>query len=113
MQVFAETERLLLRAIVPSDVDAMFELESDPAVHKYLGERPVKTKQQNEQIIKFVRKQYQENGIGRWVVIDKSSDQFIGLTGLKLAKETINNQSNYYDLGYRLIREYWDNWLAT
>jgi len=113
MQVFAETERLILRAIVPSDVDAMFELDSDPAVHKYLGGRPVKTKQQIEKIIEFVRKQYQENGIGRWAVIDKSSDQFIGWTGLKLVKETINNQSNYYDLGYRLIRKYWGKGLAT
>ena len=113
MQIFTETERLILREIVPSDVEAMFELDSDPAVHKYLGGRPVRTKEQVEQIIEFVRKQYQENGIGRWAVIDKKSDQFIGSTGLKLVKDTINNHSNYYDLGYRLIREYWGKGLAT
>lgn len=35
MKVFAETERLILRELVPEDVNGMFELDSDPDVHRY------------------------------------------------------------------------------
>lgn len=41
-----ETERLILRAILPTDVDALFELDSDPEVHRYVGQRPVTDKDQ-------------------------------------------------------------------
>ena len=35
MKIFAETDRFLLRELLPSDIDGMFELDSDPEVHKY------------------------------------------------------------------------------
>ena len=39
-----ETERLILREILHSDADAMFELDSDPEVHRYLGNEKMKNK---------------------------------------------------------------------
>ena len=39
-----ETERLILRPVVDADVDGMFELDSNPEVHKYLGNNPITTK---------------------------------------------------------------------
>lgn len=113
MTVFAETPRLFLREITMNDVDGFFDLDSDPEVHKYLGTQPVTTKDQIIDIIKSVRQQYIDNGVGRWAIIDKSTNRFIGWTGLKLVKDVINNQSNYYDLGYRLIRKYWGQGIAT
>ena len=41
MKVFVETERLILRELLPTDIDGMFELDSDPVVHKYLGNNPI------------------------------------------------------------------------
>jgi len=43
MNIYVETERLILREILPIDVEGMFELDSNPIVHKYLGNKPVKT----------------------------------------------------------------------
>ena len=37
MKIFAETKRRILREILPIDIDGMFELDSDPDVHEYLG----------------------------------------------------------------------------
>lgn len=37
MKIFAETKRRILREIIPIDIDGMFELDSDPDVHEYLG----------------------------------------------------------------------------
>jgi [ribosomal protein S5]-alanine N-acetyltransferase len=113
MQIFVETERLILREILPSDEMGMFELDSDPEVHKYLGNKPIKNIEQARQNIEFIRQQYTDNGIGRWAIIEKEKTNFIGWAGIKLIKETINNHSNYYDLGYRLIRKHWNKGFAT
>lgn len=58
-------------------------------------------------MIDSIRRQYIENGIGRWAVIDKESNNFVGWSGLKLITAKINNHQNFYDLGYRLIKRYW------
>ena len=99
MKIFAETERLILREILQSDLDGMFELDSDPEVHKYLGNKIVSDKNQIAKVIDFVRQQYIDNGIGRWAVIDKRTNAFIGWTGLKFVTELTNGRKNYYDLG--------------
>lgn len=113
MHVFAETERLIIREIVPSDAEGFFELDSDPEVHRYLGNKPIKDIRQAEEVIALVRQQYIDNGIGRWAMVEKSSNRFIGWTGLKLVRQNINNHENFYDLGYRLIRKYWGQGYAT
>ena len=95
------------------DVDPFYEMDSDPEVHRYLGTQPIKNKDQIADMIKYIRQQYIDNGIGRWAIVDKETNQFIGWTGLKLVKDMMNNQTNYYDLGYRLIRRYWGRGIAT
>ncbi len=112
-KVFAETPRLILREILPSDVDGMFELDSDPAVHRYLGNKTVTSKEEIIQVIQYIRQQYTDHGIGRWAIIDKNSQEFMGWTGLKFVTEPTNNHQNYYDIGYRLIPKYWGKGIAT
>ncbi|MFC3562615.1 GNAT family N-acetyltransferase [Pedobacter jamesrossensis] len=113
MKIFAETERFILRELLLTDVDGFFELDTNPEVHKYLGNKPVKNKDQIIDNINFIRTQYLSNGIGRWAIIDKKSNEFIGWTGLKFITDETNNHKNYYDLGYRLIKKYWGQGIAT
>ena len=113
MKIFIETDRLMIRALLPEDAEGIFELDSDPEVHRYLGNKPIKTIEQAAETIQFIRQQYLDNGIGRWAVIEKGTNTFVGWTGLKLMKETVNNHNNYYDLGYRLIKKYWGKGYAT
>jgi RimJ/RimL family protein N-acetyltransferase len=113
MKIFIETDRLMIRALLPEDAEGIFELDSDPEVHQYLGNNPIKTVAQAAEAIQFIRQQYLDNGIGRWAVIEKGTNKFVGWTGLKLMKETVNNHNNYYDLGYRLIKKYWGKGYAT
>ena len=42
-------------------------------------------------VFHFVRQQYRDHGIGRWAVIDKKTNEFIGWTGLKFVTELTNN----------------------
>lgn len=113
MKVFIETERLIIREIVPEDVDGMFELDSNPDVHKFLGNNPIKTREESRDTIKFIRQQYADYGIGRWAMIEKQTNNFIGWNGFKFITETINNHTQYYDLGYRMIQKYWGKGYAT
>ncbi|MBK8414154.1 MAG: GNAT family N-acetyltransferase [Bacteroidetes bacterium] len=107
MQIYVETPRLILREMVESDVDGFFELDSDPEVHRFLGNHTVKSKEECTAVIKYVRQQYVDFGIGRWAVIEKQSGSFMGWTGIKFVTDELNNHKNFYDLGYRFIRKYW------
>jgi len=113
MKIYAETPRLILRELVPSDAEAFYEMDSNIEVHKYLGNNPIKTIDQASEAIFNVRQQYIENKIGRWAAIEKSTGDFIGWSGLKLVKENWNNHLNFYDVGYRLNPKYWGKGYAT
>ena len=113
MIIFEETKRLILREVLPEDEVGFYELDSDPDVHKYIGSQTIDSIEEARETIRFIRKQYIDNGIGRWTVIEKSTNNFIGWSGLKLIKTQTNNHINYYDIGYRLIKRYWGNGYAT
>jgi len=112
MKKFIETERLILREIDERDVQGIFELDSDPEVHRYLGNKPIASIEESESIIEYIMNQYKVNGIGRWAVIEKATNEFIGWAGLKYEKE-VRKEMNYYDLGYRLKRKFWGKGIAT
>lgn len=65
MKINLETERLNIREIELSDVDDMFEMDSDPEVRKYIDQSPNQKKEEITEAINFIRNQYKENGIGR------------------------------------------------
>lgn len=108
-----ETERLILRELLPTDDEGMFALNSDPLVHKYLGTAPFTTIDQSRAIIDMIRGHYRDFGIGRWAVIEKSSGDFIGWTGLKFMNTERNGHINFIDVGYRFIPKYWGKGYAT
>ena len=111
MKIHIETKRLILRDLEAFDLQGMFELDSDPAVHRYLGNRPIKTLEDAKSAIAYVRDQYEEHGIGRWAVINKATNEFVGWSGLKYEKYV--RKEPYYDLGYRLRKKFWGRGIAT
>jgi [ribosomal protein S5]-alanine N-acetyltransferase len=113
MQIFVETERLILREILPTDDVGMFELDSDREVHRYVGGKPQTQIEESRVVIERVRQQYLDFGIGRWAMIAKTSGEFMGWTGLKYCTEVRGGHVNYYDVGYRMIKRYWGKGYAT
>ena len=112
MKSIIETKRLILRELKPSDVEGMYALDSNADVHAYLGNTPVKTREESQQTIKFIREQYKENGIARFAVIDKQTNSFMGWCGLKYESD-LRIDKSYYDIGYRLRKRYWGGGVAT
>lgn len=113
MNLILETNRLLLRELQLSDAEAFFAMDSNPKVHKYLWNKPVQKMEETIEIIEYVRKQYIENGIGRFAMISKENNEFIGWSGLKFNTEPVNNKTNFYDIGYRLDEKFWGKGYAS
>lgn len=112
MQIKIETKRLVLRPISESDAQDFFELDSNPEVHRFLGNQVATSIEESKDMIANILEQYQTNGIGRLAIIDKSTKAFLGWSGLKY-EENLRKEFNYYDLGYRLKQKYWGNGYAT
>lgn len=108
-----ETERLYFRELLATDDAAIFELDSDAEVHQYLGQHPITTIADARQSIKHIRQQYVDNGIGRFAIIEKDTNSFVGWGAFKLITEPTNGHQFYHDLGYRLIKRYWGKGYAT
>ncbi|MFL1897218.1 GNAT family N-acetyltransferase [Aquimarina sp. 2-A2] len=111
-KVTIETERCIIRDLEETDAEGMYELDSDPEVHEFLGKQPIQTIEEAKHNIALIRAQYVTNGIGRWAIIDKKTNDFIGWTGLKF-EHGLRKEFDYYDLGYRLRKKYWGKGIAT
>lgn len=112
MNIKLETERLILRPVEMRDVEGMFLLDSNPNVHTFLGNKPVKKIEESIGYIKNLQNQYQENGIARFAVIHKESGEFLGWSGIKFITEEENNHINFYEIGYRFREEFWGKGFA-
>jgi len=106
---FLTSDRLYLREFVPSDWENIYQLDSDPEVMKYLSQFAMDDKSDYPKIIERCIAYYHENpGFGVWAVIEKESDKFIGWFMLKKYK-----YSDDQELGYRLMKKYWNRGYAT
>ncbi|MRX41489.1 GNAT family N-acetyltransferase [Flavobacterium sp. LC2016-23] len=113
MKTPIETERLILREFLSSDDAGMFELDSNPNVHTYLGNKPVTHIDESRAYINFVQQQYKDFGTGRWAVILKETNEFLGWSGIKFITDEINNHKDFYEIGYRFIERHWGKGYAT
>lgn len=114
MNLILETERLLLRPLELSDAEALFELNKNPNVHKYLWQKPEVVIDESIKVIEYVQRQYAENKIGRFATILKETGEFIGWTGIKFVNDHVENgNTNFYDYGYRLSEPFWNKGYAT
>ncbi|WP_431158500.1 GNAT family N-acetyltransferase [Winogradskyella poriferorum] len=112
MNYLIETDRLYMRRFLPTDTQDMFEMDSNPKVHKFLGNNPVKTIEESEKMVAGVIQQYSDYDIGRLAMILKSTNEFVGWSGLKYERE-VRQEFNYYDVGYRLKESFWGHGYAT
>ena len=113
MNLILETDRLLLREMKLSDAEALFEMDCNPNVHKYLWNKPMNSIDEVNEYINMIRTQYVKNKIGRFVVIEKESNKLIGWAGLKYNTEKLNNRINFYDIGYRFNESAWGKGYAS
>src|SRR5262245_61901856 len=113
MQVFLETERLVLRRFTEGDVDHLFNLDSDPAVMRFLtgGTPTPRAAIQQEILPRFLRSNERYDGFGAWAAIEKASGEFLGWFSLRPPNDS--SSPDEVELGYRLRQAAWGKGYGT
>ncbi len=111
MQVFLETESLILRRFTTEDVDNLVELDSDPAVMRYVtgGLATPRHEVETEVLPAYLDYYERFEGLGYWAVVEKSSGEFIGWFEFRPQGDATDE----VELGYRLRASAWGKGYAT
>src|SRR6266566_5058185 len=112
MQVFLETERMVLRLFTAADADYLFDLDSDPEVMRFLtrGRPTPREVIQNDILPAFLRSYEPVSGLSVSAAIEKESGEFLGWFSFR-PKDAA--RPNEVALGYRLRRAVWGQGYAT
>lgn len=105
-----ETERLILRRLVPQDLDALYALYRDPLLRRYFPEGTLTLAETREELEWFLNGHPHHPELGLWATILKENGQFIGRCGL--LPWTIDDQFEV-EIAYLLAREHWGQGLAS
>jgi ribosomal-protein-alanine N-acetyltransferase len=80
--VILETERLLMRRLVASDLDDLSALYRDPEIRRYFAEGTLTLDETLEELEWFLNGHPDHPELGLWATIHKPTGQFIGRCGL-------------------------------
>lgn len=69
--IILETNRLLLRHLIPDDLDRLFELYSDPEMRRYFPEGVLSYEENKEELEWFLNGYPQHPELGLWATIHK------------------------------------------
>ena len=104
-----ETQRLLLRPMEITDIDAMLHIFTDPLVIASFGIPPFERHQMKQWVQRNLSHQ-NEFGYGLFSVILKYNDLLIGDCGLE---HRVIDGETVTELGYDFLSDYWHKGLAT
>jgi ribosomal-protein-alanine N-acetyltransferase len=110
MTTIFETQRLILRHQVLSDLDDLWALYSDPEITKYIPDAPRSREEAKEELEWHMHGHPKFPELGLWATIYKETGKFIGRCGL--LPWTIEGQQEV-EVAYTIAREFWGQGLAT
>ena len=104
-----ETERLILRRVLPSDVKEMFELRSNPETMKYIP-RPLLTNHEEALAhIQMMEDKIETNEGINWAITIKGDDKMLGVIG----HYRIKPEHYRAEVGYMILPEYHGKGITT
>jgi RimJ/RimL family protein N-acetyltransferase len=112
VEIFLETDRLLLRKFTEDDVGNLYDLNSDPEVMHFLTKDvPTPREVIRSQILpRFLRFYELFEGRGFWAAIEQASGDFLGWFAFTLARDGGLDEA---ELGFRLRRSAWGKGYGT
>jgi RimJ/RimL family protein N-acetyltransferase len=112
MQVFLETQRLVLRRFSMADADNLVSLDADPDVMRFVpGGTPTSREEiENEYLPAFLGYYRRYEGYGFWAAIEKDAGDFVGWFHFRPARDAAPGE---VELGYRLRKSAWGKGFAT
>lgn len=113
VDTYLETERLALRRFTADDADLLIELDSDPAVMRYLtGGEATAPEMVRERHLPYIIAGYEkwDGDLGLFAAQERDGGAFIGWLCLRPEPDGPREEA---ELGYRLRRAYWGRGYAT
>jgi RimJ/RimL family protein N-acetyltransferase len=112
MQVFLETDRLVLRQFTVADADNLVDLDADPDVMRFVtgGIPTSRAEIQNEVLPAFLAYYQRYEGYGFWAAIEKATGEFLGWFHFRPRPDAAPGE---VELGYRLRKSAWGQGYAT
>ncbi|MFJ5880695.1 GNAT family N-acetyltransferase [Kitasatospora cineracea] len=113
MTTYLESERLTLRPFAAADADLLIELDSDPAVMRYLtGGAPTPPEEVRDRAIPAILAGYErwDHDLGLFAAYEKDGGAFVGWFCLRPLRSGPREEA---ELGYRLRRAAWGRGYAT
>ena len=107
MEKIIETKRLWLREFNQEDAESFYLLNLDPEVIQFTGDESFKNIEEAEKFL-LNYDHYNKYGFGRWAVMSKTDNSFLGWCGLKYIEDI-----DEHDIGFRFFKKYWGYGYAT
>jgi ribosomal-protein-alanine N-acetyltransferase len=104
-----ETERLILREMIPTDAEALFRIRGDYEVTKYNIGAAYDRLEQAADLIAAIAQAYRDEKEIRWGITLKADDTVIGMCGYNYWIRRDARAS----VGYDLARAYWGQGIMT
>jgi [ribosomal protein S5]-alanine N-acetyltransferase len=104
------TDRLLLRAVSESDVDASFVIHGDPATYRFHPSGVTRSREQSAAQLVGWQREWMEPGFGFWAVSLTDEERVIGFGGLTRRPFRERPVLNTY---YRFAPSAWGHGYAT
>jgi len=105
-----ETHRLILRRLLPNDLDSLFALYSDPEIRRYFPEGTLTYAETREELEWFLNGHPTHPELGLWATLHKQTGEFMGRCGL--LPWTIEQRPEV-EVAYLLAKTYWGQGLGT
>jgi ribosomal-protein-alanine N-acetyltransferase len=77
-----DTDRLVLRRLLPADLDSLFTLYRDPEIRRYFPDGTLTYEETKEELDWFLNGHPAHPELGLWATMHKATNQFIGRCGL-------------------------------
>jgi RimJ/RimL family protein N-acetyltransferase len=112
VDVFLETDRLVLRRFTMDDIDNLVDLDADPEVMRFVngGVRTSREEIVAEFLPAFLGYYQRYPGYGFWAALDRSAGDFLGWFHFRPRATAAAEEP---ELGYRLRRPSWGKGYAT
>ena len=111
VDVFLETDRLVLRKFTVDDLDLLIELDGDPQVMRFINNgSPVDRADVAEALDWWLGYYDRYDGYGFWAAIEKATSRFLGWFHFRPGEDAGPDEP---ELGYRLHRSAWGQGFAT
>ena len=89
-----------------ADLDSLAALLADPEVVRYVGNGLPIMRTESENALRSIIRHWDIHSFGRWAVVDKETEEFIGYGGLRSLMGTP-------EVVYHFVKAHWGRGLAT